>query len=68
MTNTALSSLKTHFGQVRDPRAQHSIDHRTNAHVSSYFTSGAFTVSQHLQQVLVIPSGFEPFGMSAALG
>ena len=27
MTNTALSSLKTHFGQVRDPRAQHSIDH-----------------------------------------
>ena len=41
---------------------------RTNAHVSSYFTSGAFTVSQHLQQVLVIPSGFEPFGMSAALG
>ena len=42
--------------------------YRTNAHISSYFTSGAFTVSQHLQQVLVIPSGFEPFGMSAALG
>ena len=27
MTSTALSSLKTHFGQVRDPRVQHSIDH-----------------------------------------
>lgn len=27
MSSTPLSSLKTHFGQVHDPRAQHSIDH-----------------------------------------
>ena len=40
---------------------------RTNAHVSSYCTSGAFPLSHHLQQILVIPSGFESLGVSAAL-
>lgn len=27
MSSTSIASLKTHFGQVHDPRAQHSIDH-----------------------------------------
>ncbi|KPQ31057.1 MAG: DDE_Tnp_1-associated protein, partial [Phormidesmis priestleyi Ana] len=27
MSSTPLSSLKTHFGPIHDPRAQHSIDH-----------------------------------------